>query len=283
MAGLVVVRRRQLRRGVRHRPGPADRCARRDGSRRRDDLPATLSLLTGRFRHTQGARTVHRIVGVPTAGMAIALGPIVGGYLLDRYQWSSVFYTPGPAPRSPSRSWRSASRYPQPACLGASTWPGSRVGRLSWPCWCTQSSKHPTGGWTSTSTTLRLRRQRRPASPHSSWPNGARPSPCSTSDCSPTCASARPAASVTVASFTLFGFIFLMTQFFQFVRAYSPLSTGVHLLPGRQSRSPSARLSTPASGASRRRRAAVTAGLSRKDRLLPLGGQHTHPVAGATA
>src|ERR1051325_7725888 len=38
-------------------------------------------------------------------------------------------------------------------------------------------------------------------------------------------------ASVTVAFFTLFGFIFLMTQFFQFVRAYSPLSTGVHLLP----------------------------------------------------
>ena len=37
--------------------------------------------------------------------------------------------------------------------------------------------------------------------------------------------------SVTVAFFSLFGFIFLMTQYFQFVRAYSPLSTGVHLLP----------------------------------------------------
>ena len=38
-------------------------------------------------------------------------------------------------------------------------------------------------------------------------------------------------AAVTVAFFTLFGFIFLMTQYFQFVRSYSPLSTGVHLLP----------------------------------------------------
>ena len=37
--------------------------------------------------------------------------------------------------------------------------------------------------------------------------------------------------SVTVAFFTLFGFIFLMTQYFQFVRGYGPLSTGVHLLP----------------------------------------------------
>ena len=38
-------------------------------------------------------------------------------------------------------------------------------------------------------------------------------------------------AAVTVSFFTLFGFIFLMTQYFQFVRGYGPLSTGVHLLP----------------------------------------------------
>jgi hypothetical protein len=36
---------------------------------------------------------------------------------------------------------------------------------------------------------------------------------------------------VTVSFFTLFGFIFLMTQYFQFVRGYGPLSAGVHLLP----------------------------------------------------
>ena len=37
--------------------------------------------------------------------------------------------------------------------------------------------------------------------------------------------------SVTVAFFALFGFIFLVTQFFQFVRGYGPLSTGVRILP----------------------------------------------------
>jgi hypothetical protein len=37
--------------------------------------------------------------------------------------------------------------------------------------------------------------------------------------------------SVTVAFFTLFGFIFLMTQYFQFLQGYSPLVTGVRLLP----------------------------------------------------
>jgi hypothetical protein len=38
-------------------------------------------------------------------------------------------------------------------------------------------------------------------------------------------------AAVTISFFTLFGFIFLITQYFQFVRSYSPLSTGLHLLP----------------------------------------------------
>jgi hypothetical protein len=39
------------------------------------------------------------------------------------------------------------------------------------------------------------------------------------------------AASVAIAFFALLGFIFLMTQYFQVVRGYSPLATGVRLLP----------------------------------------------------
>lgn len=39
------------------------------------------------------------------------------------------------------------------------------------------------------------------------------------------------AASVTIAFFALFGFIFLITQFFQFLRDYSALGTGVRILP----------------------------------------------------
>jgi predicted MFS family arabinose efflux permease len=38
-------------------------------------------------------------------------------------------------------------------------------------------------------------------------------------------------ASVTVAFFSLFGFIFLITQYFQQLRGYGPLSTGVRILP----------------------------------------------------
>jgi hypothetical protein len=37
--------------------------------------------------------------------------------------------------------------------------------------------------------------------------------------------------SVTIAFFALFGFIFLVTQYFQFICGYSPLATGVRILP----------------------------------------------------
>ena len=38
-------------------------------------------------------------------------------------------------------------------------------------------------------------------------------------------------ASVTITFFALFGFIFLVTQYFQFVRGYGTLSTGARILP----------------------------------------------------
>jgi hypothetical protein len=37
--------------------------------------------------------------------------------------------------------------------------------------------------------------------------------------------------SVTISFFALFGFIFMVTQYFQFLKGYSPLGTGIRLLP----------------------------------------------------
>src|SRR5581483_5745169 len=38
-------------------------------------------------------------------------------------------------------------------------------------------------------------------------------------------------ASVAISFFALSGFIFLVTQYFQFLKGYGPLSTGIRLLP----------------------------------------------------
>src|SRR6516165_2590577 len=58
-------------------------------------FPATLSLLTNVF--TERAERA-RAIGLwgATAGAAIALGPIVGGWLLERFSWQSIFFAMTP-------------------------------------------------------------------------------------------------------------------------------------------------------------------------------------------
>src|SRR5712691_6978337 len=58
-------------------------------------FPATLSLLTGVFTSRKERALSIGLWGA-TAGMAIALGPIVGGFLLEHYSWSSIFYAMAP-------------------------------------------------------------------------------------------------------------------------------------------------------------------------------------------
>src|SRR5262249_57923442 len=58
-------------------------------------FPATLSLISNVFVE-RGERA--RAIGLwgATAGMAIALGPIVGGWLLQHFSWSSIFFAMTP-------------------------------------------------------------------------------------------------------------------------------------------------------------------------------------------
>src|SRR6202522_332959 len=55
-------------------------------------FPATLSMLTNVFTDRKERALSIGLWGA-TAGAAIALGPIVGGFLLEHFSWSSIFYT----------------------------------------------------------------------------------------------------------------------------------------------------------------------------------------------
>jgi EmrB/QacA subfamily drug resistance transporter len=192
-------------------------------------FPATLSLLTGVFTSRKERALSIGLWGA-TAGIAIALGPIVGGFLLERYSWSSIFFTLGPVslgvialvalfvPRSQTPAPRRVD------FLGL-VLAGGFMGLLIYTIieapgrgWASAASL---GGFAGAALLLIgfIIAERRAAEPMLDVRlfKDLRFSAAS--------------ASVTVAFFTLFGFIFLMTQFFQFVRTYSPLSTGVHLLP----------------------------------------------------
>src|SRR5690242_21084142 len=58
-------------------------------------FPATLSLISNVFTE-RGERA--RAIGLwgATAGAAIALGPIVGGWLLEQFSWASIFFAMAP-------------------------------------------------------------------------------------------------------------------------------------------------------------------------------------------
>jgi EmrB/QacA subfamily drug resistance transporter len=192
-------------------------------------FPATLSLLTGVFTGRKERALSIGLWGA-TAGMAIALGPIVGGFLLGHYHWSSVFYTLGPVSLAviAMAAWfvpRSQDPQPDGLDFPGLILSGSFMGLLVYTI-----IEAPSRGWTSVASLLGFagaavlliafivgeRRTDRPMLDVRLFAN-MRFSAAS--------------ASVTIAFFTLSGFIFLMTQYFQFIRAYSPLSTGVHLLP----------------------------------------------------
>ena len=107
----------------------------------------------------------------------------------------------------------------------------ARLDRRHRRCWCGPSSRHPRHGWASTTTIVRVRGLGRAAWPASSSGSCAGPTRCSTCGCSATRGSPRRAASIALAFFGLFGFIFLITQYFQVVRGYSTLPAGAATLP----------------------------------------------------
>src|SRR5688500_9576253 len=54
-------------------------------------MPSTLSILTNVFRDPrERGRAI--AIWAATSGMAVALGPVSGGWLLEHFDWTSVFY-----------------------------------------------------------------------------------------------------------------------------------------------------------------------------------------------
>src|SRR5215469_6201388 len=192
-------------------------------------FPATLSLISNVFtERTERARAIGLWGAV--AGVAIATGPIVGGWLLEHYSWASIFIAMAPVAAAAVVLVAAAvptSRAPDAA---APDIPGLVLSSAAMALLVFTIIEAPTYGWAAARTLAGFAgaavllaafiiRERRAAHPmldvrlfrnlRFSAASGA----------------------VTVSFFTLFGFIFLITQYFQFVRGYGPLSTGVRLLP----------------------------------------------------
>ena len=192
-------------------------------------FPSTLSLITNVFVERRERALAIGLWGA-TTGVAIALGPIVGGWLLEAYDWRSIFFAMTPVALIAGAlvaGYVPTSRDPDAAATDRAGFALSTaaVGLLVYTI--IEAPDHGWGGArTLGSFTLTAalalafvrweRRSQHPMLDLSLFRNSRF-----------TAAS----AAVAISFFALSGFIFLVTQYFQFVKGYGPLSTGVRLLP----------------------------------------------------
>ncbi len=229
LAGLGVFGAASLAGGLTDSPGAliAARCVMGIGAAL--IFPATLSLITNIFTE-RGERA--RAIGLwgANAGVAVALGPIAGGWLLEHFSWTSIFFALVPVALlgMASVAWFvPTSRDPEAAAadrLGVvlST---AAIGLLIFTL-----IEAPNFGWGSARTLASFAVVAVLFAAFVAWENRTE-TPMLDVELFRNPRFTAASASVTIAFFTLFGFIFLTTQFFQFFRHYSPLSTGLHLLP----------------------------------------------------
>jgi EmrB/QacA subfamily drug resistance transporter len=192
-------------------------------------FPATLSLISNVFT---GRSERARAIGLwgATAGAAIALGPIVGGWLLQQFSWASIFFAMVPVAAAAGAlvAWSvPTSRDPSAPKVDRL---GVLLSTAGMSLLIYTIIEAPDHGWGSARSIAGFALVLALLGLFVAWERHT-PNPMIDLGLFRNARFTAASGSVTVAFFTLFGFIFLMTQYFQFIKGYSPLSAGVHLLP----------------------------------------------------
>ena len=192
-------------------------------------FPATLAILTNVFTDpTERAKAIGAWSAV--SGMAVAFGPVTGGFLLEHFWWGSVFLVNVPiVVVALVAGWFLVPTSKDPESgrfdvLGT-VLSISGVGLL-----VLTVIEGPRWGWNSTSTIAGFAGAAVLLALFVVWER-SREHPLLDVRVFRIARFSAAAGSIAVAFFTLFGFIFIVTQYFQFVRGYSTLSAGLHTLP----------------------------------------------------
>lgn len=192
-------------------------------------MPATLSLLIGVFTDTR-ERTMAIGIWAATAGLGVALGPVVGGFLLDRFWWGSIFIVNVPLTVLAFVAGRRLLPESRDPVARRIDWTGAGLSGVGLVALVWAVIEAPSKGWTSgpvvgagvfaavalVAFVLWQRRVEEPLLDVRLFEDPRFTAASST---------------VMVLFFALFGFLFLSTQYLQFVLGYSPSAAGVRVLP----------------------------------------------------
>ena len=192
-------------------------------------FPSTLSLIANVFTERRERAKAIGLWGA-TTGVGVATGPIVGGWPLGHFWWGSVFLFMVPVavvvaglialavptsrdPSAPPIDWRGV-------ILSTAGMAGLVLAIIQGPNWGWASSRTlgtAAAGLVVIGVFVNVeRRMARPMLDVNLFRN---------------LRFTAASGSITVGFFTLAGFTFLITQYFQFVRGYSALGTGIRVLP----------------------------------------------------
>lgn len=192
-------------------------------------FPATLALLVAIFPdRKQRAAAIGIWSG--TTGLSVALGPIAGGLLVEHFSWSAVFLINVPlvvVALVATRLLLPESRDPKPGRFDPVGAFGSMVGvgLLVWTI-----IEAPANGWGSLVTVAGLVGAAVSLAAFVWW-EARRDDPLFDVTLFANARFSAASGAIAAAFFGLFGFIFLITQYFQIVRGYGVLEAGVATLP----------------------------------------------------
>jgi EmrB/QacA subfamily drug resistance transporter len=192
-------------------------------------FPATLSLLTNVFTE-RGERA--RAIGLwgATTGVGIALGPIVGGWLLERDGWESVFFALAPVAVLGLvlvSAYVPSSRDPEAPRADR---PGLALSTAAMAMLIYTIIEAPNHGWGEPRTLAGFALAAALLVAFIAWERRAA-APMLDVALFRNLRFSAASGAVTISFFSLMGFIFLVTLYFQFLKGYEPFETGVRLLP----------------------------------------------------
>ena len=192
-------------------------------------FPTTLSIITNVFTE-RGERA--RAIGLwgASTGIAIALGPIVGGALLESFSWPATFLVKIPVALLAIALVLAVvpnSRDPEAPRLD---FPGLLLSTATIAAVVYAIIEAPAYGWTSTETLAVFALGAALLAVFILWERRV-VEPMLDIRIFRNMRFSAASISVTVSFFALAGFIFLITQYFQFLKGYGPFETGVRLLP----------------------------------------------------